>query len=232
MSGNRIREHILELQETTEVSLYHIAHVAGISSRTVHDFMNGGRSSMERKNGAKILAVTIEEIRSTSKRPREEYMWRTGVLMAHGYTMNMKRISEVAAGRIKLTVSDDNLKHVSPKLWARLDRAWKILSTRMADPILDKMEPRHIQAQKTVAAKNGFYPFAAYDNEFDQYPADTSTAVNLLAEDTRELEETVGLWIDRGLDKEGVEQQLQTFHPDANLGLMVDRVKARKRRAA
>lgn len=169
-------------------------------------------ATMDPERVSHIMSLNFEDMELKSY-PRDKYLWRVHVLAAQGFAL--KRLSEMAGMNLRITLDRDRShERVAAAKWHALDRVWVQVGDRMATTESDGFPPVELAKLKTHCRRMGYYPRAAYDNDYDLKPADTASGYHAIIQDRRELQLLVERRVRAGMLRNEIRDELQGIYPD------------------
>ncbi len=206
-----IQPHVQNLVNAVGGVPEELCRQTGLSHQAILNYVRGGPQKVP-ANIARILMDTTAEHLTFNPNgyPKDKFRWRVRVLGAQGYPLTWlcKKMG------ISMRAFHLDRETVNPELWAALDELWKLYSGRMADVTTDGLTPYAISMAKSRATKLGFRTFAAYDNEYDEKPADTASGYHAIRADRRELQLLVERRVRAGMLRNEIRDELQGIYPD------------------
>lgn len=227
---NTIHPYVKRLTEAAGGNVPLAAKTLGIGVVTMRNYLRGGDSEARPSVVARILAKSPEDMVSVPTfYPRAHFKWRLGVLSAQGYPQWWieKQMGLTSANR---GIFSNPGATVSAFLWEPLDAVWRQYSPRLADGEKDSLTPYSINWTRNWAHKLGYRPLAAYDNEFDAKPADTSDMAGVLRNDQKRVDSIIALRVKAGLRNADIVTELQKLYPDFNIENACERTRTRLKR--
>lgn len=217
-----------EMIEAVGGSADEVTAQTGFWSSTLYAYLKGGDKIVPARVAVKFLAIDIASLKRKPKRyPIEHFAWRIGVLAAMGYPKTW--IAETSGVHEK-RLFPKNYKTIEANAWDAVDVVWQKHKNRMADPDIDGIRPSYIVRAKRFGAKGGYYPFAAYENEFDTHPADTGDVVGLLRDDRERLDTAIETRVKANMQHPDIVAELAPLYPDFNITKSIERVRTRLNR--
>jgi len=165
-----------------------VARAAGVSDHTVRGLHLRRFGRIGAEVAAALLAVRPERLRARDGSP-EHYAWRLHCLTAQGYPQRW--IAEAMGYTMASSVRPHREGWMSAARWERLDRVWRRVGGRMADPARDGIPLAKIAETLKHARAHGYRPASDYDGDGPLAPlfpdVDAPRVVGEIREDVERL---------------------------------------------